>query len=190
MLQNKDTLIKIITGRFGSGKSYLMICHALDKVFKHEVDKIIYVRNNIELKDTVPLGALPGTLDDKMIAWAANIADHVGGPSGLKMLMDSGQFEIAPLGYLRGRDFKNSIIFCDEAENLTTSQVQLLIGRIGEGSQLWLAGDRKQVDKKVFETDSGMGRAIERLRGKPLFGYINLEKSERSEASAYADYLD
>lgn len=167
-----------------------MIVHALEAVEKNKADKIIYVRNNIELKHTTPLGALPGTLEDKMIEWAANVADHVGGMDGLKMLMSKGMFEIAPLGYLRGRDFKNSIIYCDECENLTTAQVQLLIGRIGENSQLWMAGDWRQTDKKIFADDSGLNRAIDRLKGRPLFAYVHLEKSERSEASAYADYLD
>lgn len=190
MLQDSRTPIKILTGRFGSGKSLLMIAHALEAVERNKVDKIIYVRNNIELKHTTPLGALPGTLEDKMIEWAANIGDHVGGMEGLRMLIDRGNFEIAPLGYLRGRDFKRSIIFCDECENLTTAQVQLLIGRIGENSQLWMAGDWRQTDKKVFDDDSGLNKAIDRLQGKPLFAYVHLEKSERSEASAYADYLD
>ena len=190
MLQDTDTPIKLITGRFGSGKSVLMIAHALNAVEKNKIEKIVYVRNNIELKDTTPRGALPGTIDEKMINWAANVGDHVGGMDGLKMLMQRGNFEIAPLGYLRGRDFRNCIIFCDEAENLTTAQVQLLIGRIGEGSQLWLAGDRKQTDKAIFEKDSGIGRMMERLRGKPLYAYVNLEKCERSAASAYADLLD
>ena len=190
MLQDSDTPIKLITGRFGSGKSVLMIAHALNAIEKHKIEKIVYVRNNIELKDTTPLGALPGTLDEKMINWAANVGDHVGGMDGLKMLMQRGQFEIAPLGYLRGRDLRNCIIFCDEAENLTTAQVQLLIGRIGEGSQLWFAGDRKQTDKAIFDKDSGIGKMMECLRGKPLYAYVNLEKCERSAASAYADYLD
>lgn len=190
MLQDTETPIKILTGRFGSGKSLLMIVHALEAVERNKIDKIIYVRNNIELKNTTPLGALPGTLDEKMIEWAANVGDHVGGMDGLKMLMQRGNFEIAPLGYLRGRDFKRSIIFCDECENLTTAQVQLLIGRIGENSQLWMAGDWRQTDKKVFEQDSGLNKAIDRLKGKPLFAYVHLEKSERSAASAYADYLD
>ena len=91
---------------------------------------------------------------------------------------------------IAGEKINLGIIFCDEAENLTTAQIQLLIGRIGEGSQLWLAGDRKQTDKAIFDKDSGIGKMIERLRGKPLYAYVNLEKCERSAASAYADYLD
>lgn len=53
-----------------------------------------------------------------------------------------------------------------------------------------MAGDWRQTDKKVFADDSGLNRAIDRLKGRSLFAYVHLEKSERSEASAYADYLD
>lgn len=190
LLQNSNIAIKILAGTYGSGKSLLMIAHALDLLEKEKIDKIVFIRNNIELKDTTPLGALPGTMVEKMIPWAGNIGDHLGGMDAVKTLLEKNQLEIAPLGYLRGRDFKNSIIFCDEAENLTTHQCQLLIGRIGEGSQLWFAGDRRQTDKTIFEKDSGMEKMVERLSGKELFGYVYLPRSERSRASAYADLLD
>lgn len=190
MLQDKTTPIKILAGRYGSGKSLLMIAHALELLERGKIDKIVFVRNNIELKDTTPLGSLPGTADDKMIVWAANLGDHLGGMEAVRMMMDKGMLEIAPLGYIRGRDFKRCIIFCDECENLTVHQCQLLIGRIGENSQLWMAGDRRQTDKNVFDQNSGMGRAIEKLQGRELFSYMYLPISERSAASAYADFLD
>lgn len=79
---------------------------------------------------------------------------------------------------------------CSEAENLTKEHVQLLIGRVGEGSNLWLDGDFKQTDSKVFEENNGLNIAIEKLKGHQLFGYVHLEKSERSETAALADLLD
>jgi PhoH-like ATPase len=79
---------------------------------------------------------------------------------------------------------------CSEAENLTKQHIQLLIGRVGEGSNLWFDGDFKQVDSKVFENNNGLNIAIEKLNGHPLFGYVHLEKSERSETAAMADLLD
>lgn len=190
MLQDNSIAIKILAGRYGTGKTLLMIAQALEFLEKHQFDKIVFVRNNIELRDTTPLGALPGSLTDKVIEWAANLGDHLGGMDAVKDMIERGKLEIAPLGYMRGRDFKRCIILCDEAENLTTHQCQLLIGRIGEGSQLWLAGDRRQTDKNVFDKDSGMKKMIDKLRGQRLFGYVCLEKSERSEASALADLLD
>ncbi len=118
------------------------------------------------------------------------VADHVGGLDGLEHLVSNNQFEVQHLGFIRGRDIKNSIIISSEAENLTVEHVQLLIGRVGEGSELWLDGDHKQTDKEIFKTSSGLGAATEKLTGQRLFGYVHLEKSERSATSALADLLD
>lgn len=118
------------------------------------------------------------------------VADHVGGLEALEHLVSNNQFEVQHLGFIRGRDIKNSIIISSEAENLTVEHVQLLIGRVGEGSELWLDGDHKQTDKEIFKTSSGLGAATEKLTGQRLFGYVHLEKSERSATSALADLLD
>ena len=105
-------------------------------------------------------------------------------------MMNNEQLELQHLGYIRGRDIKHSIVIASEAENLTVQHVQLLIGRIGEGSQLWLDGDYKQVDKQVFKDNSGLLKVVERLAGQKLFGYVDLPISERSETARLADLLD
>lgn len=190
MLQDKNTTIKVLTGRFGSGKTFLMIVTALQLISEGKFDKIIWVRNNQEVKDTKALGALPGEAMDKLLPFAMPIADHVGGIDGLELLVKQNKLEIEHLGWIRGRSFSNAIIMCSEAENLTKQHVQLLIGRVGKGSNLWLDGDFKQVDSKVFEENNGLRIAIDKLKGHRLFGYVNLEKSERSETAALADLLD
>ena len=190
LLQDRTTPIKVLTGRFGSGKTLLMITHALDLIARGQFQKIVWVRNNIEVKNTIPLGALPGSDYNKLLPFAMPVADHVGGLDGLEHLVSNNQFEVQHLGFIRGRDIKNSIIISSEAENLTVEHVQLLIGRVGEGSELWLDGDHKQTDKEIFKTSSGLGAATEKLTGQRLFGYVHLEKSERSATSALADLLD
>lgn len=190
MLQDNKTTIKLLTGIFGSGKSYLMILHALEAIRRGEADRIVWVRNNIEVKDSVPLGSLPGSADDKLLPFAGPLLDHIGGIDGMYAMIDKGELELQHLGYIRGRDIKHSIIIASEAENLTTQHVQLLIGRVGEGSQLWLDGDHKQVDKQVFKDNNGLLRAVERLAGQRLFGYVDLPISERSETARLADLLD
>lgn len=190
LLQDRNTTIKILTGRFGSGKTFLMVSNALQLISDGKFEKIVWVRNNISVKDTKDLGALPGTEMDKLLPYVMPLADHVGGIHGIEMLIHQGKLEVQHLGFIRGRDIKNAIIICSEAENLTKEHVQLLIGRVGEGSNLWLDGDFKQTDAKVFEENNGLNIAIERLKGHPLFGYVHLEKSERSETSALADLLD
>ena len=190
MLQDKNTTIKVLTGRFGSGKTFLMIATALQLIADGKFDKLIWVRNNQEVKDTKALGALPGEAIDKLLPFAMPIADHVGGIDGLELLITQDKIEVEHLGWIRGRSFMNSIIMCSEAENLTKQHVQLLIGRVGKGSNLWLDGDFKQVDSKIFEDNNGLRIAIDKLKGHKLFGYVNLEKSERSETAALADLLD
>lgn len=190
MLHNDDITVKLIAGRFGSGKTFLMCATAIEMLESGKYDKIIFVRNNIEVKNTKPIGHLPGENDDKLWPYAAPLADHVGGEEGLRMLIGRGKVELVHLGFMRGRDIKRSIIFCTEAENLTKEHIQLLISRVGEGSTIWFDGDLKQRDADVFVKNSGMETAVDRLSGHPRFGYVKLVKPERSETAAMADLLD
>ena len=190
MLSDSKTTLKLVTGGFGCGKTMSLVVAALDGVHKGKFDKIVWVRNNIDVKDTVPLGALPGDSFDKLLPFVMPLADHAGGVEGIKMLMDKDQLEVVHLGYLRGRDIRNSIILCSEAENLTKQHIQLLIGRVGEGSNLWMDADLKQRDKVVFEKSAGLETMIERLKGNELFGYVKLLKTERSKTAQLADLLD
>lgn len=190
LLQDDATTIKILTGCFGSGKTMLMVTHALDLIQKGKFDKLLWVRNNIEVKDTVALGSLPGDVYDKLLPYAGPLADHLGGMDGVQQFIEAGTIEIQHLGFIRGRDIKNTIIMSTEAENLTKQHVQLLIGRVGEGSNLWIEGDYSQVDRKVFQDNAGMKIATDKLAGEKLFGYVDLPTTERSETARLADKLD
>lgn len=192
MLQNDDITVKMLAGTFGSGKTMLMVSSAIDMIEKHKFDKLIWIRNNIEVKNTKELGALPGTLLEKLGAasFAGPLADHLGGESGLEYWIKNGQVEVAHLGFIRGRDYKNAILLVSEAENLTKEHIQLLLGRVGEGSMLWLDGDLKQTDEAVFENNSGMRKVISALTGNPHFAYVYMPKTERSETAQLADLLD
>lgn len=116
--------------------------------------------------------------------------EEVGGVDGLELMIGHGKIEIVHLGFIRGRDIKNSIIICSEAENMTKEHIQLLLGRVGEGSSLWINGDFKQCDAEVFRQNSGLMVAVDKLKGHPRFGYVKLLKTERSETAAMADLLD
>ena len=190
MLYNPDITINMIAGRFGSGKTYLMCAAALELLEKGKFEKIVYVRNNVEVKNSKPIGHLPGSYNEKLLPFAMPLADHLGGTDALEIMLSQGKVEIVHLGFIRGRDIKNSIIMCSEVENMTKEHIQLLIGRVGEGSALWLDGDVKQVDAEVFQENSGMQIALNKLKGHPRFGYVKLLKTERSETAAMADLLD
>lgn len=190
MLQNKDMTIKVISGRFGSGKDYVMLANALKLVEDGKYDKLIYIRNAIGVKDANDIGFIPGDKSFKLRPYAMVLADHLGGETGLDLQIMSGNIEVEHLGYIRGRDLKNSIIYCSEAENLTKEHVQLLIGRVGEGSSLWMNGDFKQTDSYIFRNNNGLLSTVKKLAGHEKFGYIRFEKTERSETAAMADLLD
>lgn len=190
MLQNKEQTIKVISGKFGTGKDMIMIANALKLIEEGKFDKLIYIRNAVDVKDSSAIGFLPGSKDEKLRPYAMPLADHLGGETGLDMQIMAGNIEIEHLGYIRGRDLKNAIVYCSEAENLTKEHVQLLIGRIGNGSSLWLNGDFKQTDNALYRMNNGLLSAVQKLAGHKNFGYVQLSKTERSETAAMADLLD
>ena len=190
MLKDKDITVKLITGTWGTGKTMALVVAALEAIQNGDYEKIIWVRNNVQVKDTDQLGALPGDQWDKMLPYLGPFCDHVGGEEGVHLLVGNNKLEVIPLGFLRGRNIANSIIICSEAENLTKEHIQLLLGRVAEGSALWLDGDVRQRDKVAFEKSKGLETMIERLKGEELFGYVHLVKSERSATARLADKLN
>lgn len=193
MLQNDEIAIKVLTGRFGSGKSLLMMNEAIAQLESGKFDKICFIRNTINARDTgESIGALPGELTAKLLPWMMPFADHLGSVETLLHQIEIGAIEPIHVAFLRGRDLRRSLIYCTESQNFTIEQIKLLVGRIGEGSQLWLDGDFKaQVDKAAFEkNNNGLGHLVERLKGNKLFSIVDLQKSERSAASALCDLLD
>lgn len=190
MLQDQDLTIKLLLGVYGSGKDFLMVNHAVDLIEKGKYDKIVWVRNNIEVKDTKELGFLPGSMLEKIYPFAAILADCLGGEVALERAITDGWVEIQPLGFIRGRSFQRSIIYCSEAENLTKEHIQLLIGRVGEGSSLWINGDLRQIDDVAFERNNGIQKLIEKVTGDEHFASVYLPITERSETARLADLLD
>jgi len=190
LIQNKNITIKCLYGCFGSGKDAIMSAHALNFIQKGMYDKIIFVRNNVDVKNTKPVGYLKGELDSKLLPYAMPLADHVGGVDGLNLLISQNKIELQHMGFMRGRDIKNSIIYCSEAENLTKEHIQLLISRLAEGSTLWLNGDFKQIDDVIFERNNGLMTMINSLKGNRLFGCVEFNITERSESAQLAELLD
>ena len=190
ILQNNNITIKVLTGCQGTGKDYLMIANALQLVKNKKYDKIVWVRNNVEVKDSKPIGFLPDGVKDKLLPFAKIIADHIGGEQKLISMINLGKIEIEHLGFIRGRDIKNSIILCSEAENMTKEQIALLVGRVGENSALWINGDYEQVDDKTFEYNNGLLYMINKFKGQDIFGYVKLKEVERSKTSKLARLLN
>lgn len=189
-LLDPNSKIKLIKGVYGSGKDYLMLAGALQLIDKGKFDKIVFVRPNVSVRGLPEIGALPGTADEKLAWTLAPLYDKVGGEEGVQMLLSRGALESVPLLFIRGRSFENSIIYVTEGQNMTTEIAKLIIGRIGEGSELWINADTHQTDKKMFDDDNGVNKMIERLAGNKLFSYVYMPKTERSSVAELATLLD
>ena len=189
LLQNRDIPIKLCRGNYGTGKTYLALAHAMHFIQFHKFDKLIFVRNNVEVAGSQRLGALPGTEVEKLMPYLMPIADHLGDIGVLNQYINEGIIEPIHVGYLRGRSFNNSIILVDEGENLTNNMVKLIVGRVGEGSELWLLGDEAQADLDIFKKNSGFASLINSLKGHKMFGTIELEKPERSAVAQMCDLI-
>lgn len=190
LLLDPDTKIKVIKGVYGSGKDYLMLSAALQLIDKGKFDKIVFVRPNVSVRGLPDIGALPGTADEKLSWTLAPLWDKVGGEEGVAMMLEHKILESVPLLFIRGRSFENSIIYVTEGQNMTTEIAKLVIGRIGEGSELWINADTHQTDKKMFDEDNGVNKMIDKLSGNSLFGYMYMPKTERSSVAELATLLD
>lgn len=188
-LLDPTSKIKVIKGVYGSGKDYLMLAAALQLVEKGKFNKIVFVRPNVSVRGLPEIGALPGTADEKLAWTLAPLWDKVGGEEGVQMMLTNKILESVPLLFIRGRSFENSIIYVTEGQNMTTEIAKLIIGRIGEGSELWINADNSQTDRKLFDEDNGVNRMIERLKGNILFSYVYMPKTERSEVAELATLL-
>ena len=190
LLLDPDAKIKVVKGVYGSGKDYLMLSAALQLIEKGKFEKIVFVRPNVSVRGLPDIGALPGTADEKLSWTLAPLWDKVGGEEGVAMMLNEKILESVPLLFIRGRSFEKSIIYMTEGQNMTTEIAKLVIGRIGEGSELWINADTHQTDKKMFDEDNGVTKMIDRLSGNKLFGYVYMPKTERSSVAELATLLD
>lgn len=148
--QQHDILFML--GAAGTGKSYLAMAFAIEEILNRNSDKekIILTRPVIEAGES--LGFLPGTLEEKINPYMMPLWDcmsKIAGPTHENnKIRDkiNRSYEVAPLAYMRGRTFDNSVCILDEAQNCTHSQLKLFLTRMGASSKMIVTGDPKQSD--------------------------------------------
>ena len=134
-------------GPAGTGKSYLAVAKGINMLKKGFVEKIILTRPAVEAGER--LGFLPGDMKEKIDPYLRPIYDalyEMMPADRVEKKIQSGQIEIAPLAFMRGRTFTNSFVIVDEAQNTTSIQMKMVLTRIGEGSRMVINGDLSQVD--------------------------------------------
>jgi phosphate starvation-inducible protein PhoH and related proteins len=154
-------------GPAGTGKTYLAIAAAVEAFEKGSVDRIILSRPAVEAGEKI--GYLPGDLQDKMAPYLRPLYDALNDRLGIKRLkqyIDTGEIEIAPVGYMRGRTLNNAFVVIDEAQNCTYGQIKMIVSRLGWNSTMVITGDPDQSD--LLEGISGlrdMARKLETVEG-------------------------
>ena len=189
LMKDPSKTVKLLTGTWGTGKTLILVSAALEALKAGRFKRIVWIRNNVDVKGTKDLGALPGEVIDKLLPFLGPFIDHAG-ENSVRTMLNKGTLVVEPLQSLRGRNFDDTLIMCSEAENLTKEHIQLIIARAAEGSEVWFDADNRQRDKASFERSRGIETLIERFAGQKLFGYVHLVKSERSETAAMADLLN
>lgn len=164
-LKNKDKKIIVVTGPAGTGKTLFATEYGVKNFLLGTCDKLIFTRPSVSVDEE--LGFLPGTLEEKMAPWMRPIYDVLYNfitPKEVLTLMEEKTIEIAPLGFMRGRTFKNSWIVADEMQNASISQMKMLLTRLGENSRLVITGDLEQFDRH-YELN-GLDDFLNKFKGK------------------------
>jgi phosphate starvation-inducible PhoH-like protein len=152
-------------GPAGTGKTYLAVAQAVAMLQAGKVDRIILSRPAVEAGER--LGFLPGDLKEKVDPYLRPLYDALGdlmnGDQVVKR-MGTGEIEVAPLAFMRGRTLSHAFVILDEAQNTTPVQMKMFLTRMGEGTRMVVAGDLTQVDLPVG-TRSGLRDALDTLEG-------------------------
>ena len=164
-LKKKDTRIIIASGPAGTGKTLFGIEQGIRNYLYGNYEKLIFTRPVISVDEDI--GYLPGTLEEKMAPWIRPIYDilyNFISPKEVEMLISEKIIEISPLGFMRGRTFKNCWIIADEMQNSSISQMKMLLTRIGENSRLIITGDLQQNDR--HGEINGLEDFLNKLKGR------------------------
>jgi phosphate starvation-inducible PhoH-like protein len=161
----KKNTLAFATGPAGTGKTWLAVAHAVHLFERREVDKIVLSRPAVEAGER--LGFLPGDMREKVDPYLRPIYDafyELMDRGMVERALQSGEIEIAPLAFMRGRTLSNAAVILDEAQNTTPMQMKMFLTRLGEHSHMMVTGDPSQVDLPAGQA-SGLTEAV-RLIGQ------------------------
>lgn len=195
-LNDDKTKMIVVTGPAGTGKTMFACLKAIDLLNKSDIDKIIITRPIITVEEEI--GFLPGNIVKKMDPWTKPIFDLFSeyySKIELDAMINKNTIEISPLGFMRGRTFKNAFIIADEMQNSSPNQMKMLTTRLGINSRMVITGDLEQTDYSNNNSNyNGLMELINKIKlyyndnfsemsNKKMIQLVTLERKdiERSE---------
>ena len=172
---------KVLTfgiGPAGTGKTYLAVALAVQKLVSGEVEKILLVRPAVEAGEK--LGFLPGDLNQKVDPYLRPLYDALYEMLGFKeasQLIERNVIEVVPLAFMRGRTLNNSFIILDESQNATVEQMKMFLTRFGFGSKVVVTGDITQIDLPK-NTLSGLVHSLDVLKSIEDVGLVEFDSKD------------
>ena len=174
----KTNQIIMSLGPAGTGKTYLAVAVALTMLLEKKVERIILSRPAVEAGER--LGFLPGDMKEKIDPYLRPLYDSLHdlfNYDKIQRKIESGEIEIAPLAFMRGRTLKNSFAILDEAQNATKTQIKMFLTRIGENSKLVVNGDPSQIDLPN-KSQSGLIESQKIIKGIKEISVINFDHND------------
>jgi len=168
--------ISFVLGPAGTGKTHLASGYAVQAVLDGRAEQIVITRPSVA---TEQLGFLPGSAEEKVGPYLVpffDAVDRIAGKRGQHREKIASCIKVAPLAYLRGRTFHNSVMVFDEAQNATFGQLKLFLTRIGSGSQVIVTGDADQSD--LPRQERRLVDVMQRLSGIKGVGVIEFKASD------------
>jgi phosphate starvation-inducible protein PhoH and related proteins len=153
-------------GPAGTGKTYLAVAQAVSQLITGSVQRLILSRPAVEAGEK--LGFLPGDMKEKVDPYLRPLYDALYDcmpPEQVERRLASGEIEIAPIAFMRGRTLADAFVILDEAQNTTREQMKMFLTRFGQNSRMVICGDPKQVDIPGGVGMSGLADAVARLEG-------------------------
>jgi len=152
-------------GPAGTGKTYLAVAQAVQMLIQGQVDRLILSRPAVEAGER--LGFLPGDMKEKVDPYLRPLYDALYDmlpTEQVERRITSGEIEIAPIAFMRGRTLSDAFIILDEAQNTTPAQMKMFLTRFGQNSRMVVCGDPRQVDLPDIGK-SGLADAVVKLEG-------------------------
>jgi len=160
-------------GPAGTGKTYLAVAQAVAQLISGSVQRLILSRPAVEAGER--LGFLPGDMKEKVDPYLRPLYDALYDcmpPEQVERRMASGEIEVAPIAFMRGRTLSDAFVILDEAQNTTPGQMKMFLTRFGQNSRMVICGDPRQVDLPGGVAASGLADAVRRLEGVEGIGTV------------------